>query len=145
MGVAKTPREFSKRDERREGNNGMCSMQATSRAPKKAIVDREIDSRHDVFSGFCCLSLVEGSVVRFLAIWGWSYWVSSWVNSGCACVVCGLCLTSLGGEAVFRWSWECRERCSRPQDHRHGCTSPRTSRRRFSPPSPSPSAWYHYA
>jgi len=24
-------------------------MQATSRAPKKAIVDREIDSRHDVF------------------------------------------------------------------------------------------------
>jgi len=47
---------------------------------------------------------------------------------------------------VFRWSLECRERsCSHPQDHRRDCTWPRTGQRTVFPPSPFPSAWFHYA
>lgn len=103
------------------------------------------------------LSLCIGNLGR-----GWSceMW-SSWVTPNVVCV-CGRCSDEFGGKATLDGPGcsanvageglvgERRRRkqgrlTSRPQDHRHGCTSPRTGRRRFSPPSPFPSAWYHYA
>jgi len=141
------------RDKRRTGEGNDDDDVATRRIVEYAE-EKQWDTRASsavfplFFSGGLDIFL-EGSgfcSIGNLGLW-WSVEIcASWVTPESVCVCGELRRESMGCDSLaFRWSWECREERSRPQDHRHGCTWPQISQRTVFPPSPSPSAWFHCA